>query len=209
MHAVEIFEMVIAMMLATVALHYAANRLRLPPSVALLAGGTMLAFLPGLPVIALDPGLVLVIFLPPLLMDGAWFTALAHFRRHLGGILSLAIGAVVFTTLVVAVVTHMLLPSLPWAACAALGAIVSPPDAISARAVLQGVRLPRRITTLLEGESLLNDASGLVLFRFAVAAALTGMFSIADAVASFAILAVGGMLVGAAIGALWVLVVRG
>ena len=86
---------------------------------------------------------------------------------------------------VVAVVTHALLPSLPWAACAALGAIVSPPDAVSARAVLQRVQLPRRLSILLEGESLLNDASGLVLFRFAVAAAVTGTFSAVDALGSF------------------------
>jgi Na+/H+ antiporter len=208
MHSVEVFELVIAMFLAIIVLHYVAHRLSLPPAVALLAGGTALAFLPGLPVVSLDPELVLVIFLPPLLMDGAWFTAISPFRRHLIGILSLAVGAVIFTTLAVAVVAHWLMPSLPWAACAALGAIVSPPDAVSARAVLQRVRLPRRIMTLLEGESLLNDATGLVLFRFAVAAVLTGAFDAGDAVMSFAMLAVGGVIVGAAIGGLWVLLVR-
>ena len=114
------------------------------------------------------------------------------------GILSLAIGAVVFTTAVVAVVTHALLPSLPWAACAALGAIVSPPDAIAARAVLQRVHLPQRLSILLEGESLLNDATGLVLFRFAVVAAMTGTFSTVDALGSFALLALGGAAIGAA-----------
>src|SRR4029078_8056458 len=131
------------------------------------------------------PALVLVIFLPPLLMDGAWFMALRHLRQHLIGILSLAIGAVVFTPVVVAVTAHALLPGLPWAACAALGAIVSPPDAVSARAVLQRVRLPRRLQILLEGESLFNDASGLVLFRFAVAAGVAGVFSTVDVVGSF------------------------
>ena len=88
-----------------------------------------------------------------------------------------------FTTAVVAAVTHALMPSLPWAACAALGAIVSPPDAVSARAVLQRVKLPRRLSILLEGESLLNDATGLVLFRFAVAAGVTGAFSAVEALA--------------------------
>src|ERR1043165_4125864 len=182
----------IAMLFAVIALHYVAHRLHLPPAVALIIGGAALAFVPGLPVISLDPGLVLVIFLPPLLMDGAWFIPLRHLRRHLVGILSLAIGAVVFTTAVVAVVTHALLPSLPWAACAALGAIVSPPDAVSARAVLQRVQLPHRLSILLEGESLLNDASGLVLFRFAVAAAVTGTFSAMDALSRFALLTPGG-----------------
>jgi CPA1 family monovalent cation:H+ antiporter len=200
----QLFELLVAMLLAIIALHYAAHKLGLPPAVALLTGSALLAFLPGLPAISLDPELVLVIFLPPLLMDGAWFIALRHLHRHMIGIASLAIGAVVFTTAVVAVVAHWLIPSLPWAACAALGAIVSPPDAVSARAVLQRVELPRRLSILLEGESLLNDASGLVLFRFAVAAAMTGLFSSVDALGSFLILAVGGALVGAAIGALWV-----
>ncbi|MFQ6308900.1 cation:proton antiporter, partial [Lysobacter capsici] len=208
MHPTQLFELVIVMFLAIIALHYAAHRLGLPPSVGLLAGGAALAFIPGLPTIAVDPELVLVIFLPPLLMDGAWSIALARLRRHLIGIGSLAVGAVLFTCVVVAVVTHLLFPSLPWAACAALGAIVSPPDAVSARAVLQRVKLPRRLQILLEGESLLNDASGLVLFRFAVAAGVTGAFSATEAVGSFFVLALGGALVGAAVGTAWVMLVR-
>ena len=208
MGSMQLFELIIGMMLAIIALHYVARRLRLPPAIALLAGGAVLAFVPGLPHIELDPDLVLVIFLPPLLMDGAWFIALAHLKRHMIGIASLAIGAVLFTTLVVAVTVHMLIPSLPWAACAALGAIVSPPDAIAVRAVLATVRLPRRLQILLEGESLLNDATGLVLFRFAIAAGVTGAFSTAEALESFAVLALGGALVGIAIGAAWVLLVR-
>jgi len=208
MDPMQLFELVIGMLLAIIALHYAARRLGLPPSVALLAGGALLAFLPGLPAIELDPDLVLVIFLPPLLMDGAWFIALSHLKRNMLGIASLAVGAVIFTTLVVAVTAHLLFPALPWAACAALGAIVSPPDAVSVRAVLQGVRLPRRLQILLEGESLLNDATGLVLFRFAIAAGVTGAFSTADALGSFLILALGGALVGVAIGAAWVLLVK-
>ena len=207
MHPMQLFELVVFMLLAIVLLHYAAHRVGLPPAVALLVGGALFAFLPGLPVITLDPELVLVIFLPPLLMDGAWFIALGHLHRHMIGILSLAVGAVVFTTAVVALVAHWMVPSLPWAACAALGAIVSPPDAISARAVLQNVRLPRRLSILLEGESLFNDASGLVLFRFAIAAGVTGAFSAVQAAEGFLLLALGGAVVGAVVGALWVLVV--
>jgi monovalent cation/hydrogen antiporter len=206
--SVEVFELIVAMFLAVLVLHYLASRLSLPPAVALLVGGGGLAFIPGLPTIELNPELVLLIFLPPLLMDGAWFTAHASFRRHLRGILSLAIGAVLFTTGVVAAVTKLLLPELPWGACVALGAIVSPPDAVSARAVLQRVKLPRRLSTFLEGESLLNDATGLVLFRFAVAAVLTGAFSVEAATASFAVLVAGGVAVGGVIGAAWVLLVR-
>lgn len=208
MEPTHLFELVIGMFVAIIALHYVGDRFGLPPSVALLSGGALLAFVPGLPTIAVDPDLVLVIFLPPLLLDGAWTIAVGRLRRHLIGIASLAIGAVFFTCAVVAVVTHLLFPSLPWAACAALGAIVSPPDAVSARAVLQRVQLPRRLQILLEGESLLNDASGLVLFRFAIAAGVTGAFSASEAVGSFFVLAIGGALVGTAIGTAWVLLAR-
>ncbi|EGF91379.1 na+/H+ antiporter [Asticcacaulis biprosthecium C19] len=204
----HLFELVIAMLLAIIALHFIARKLNLPPAVALLAGGTLLAFIPGLPQIHLDPALVLVIFLPPLLMDGAWFIAFAQLRKHILGVGSLAIGAVIFTTVAVAVVTHWLFPALPWAACAVLGAIVAPPDAVSARAVLQQVHLPKRPATLLEGESLLNDATGLVLFRFAVAAGVTGTFSAVDALQSFAVLALGGAAVGAAVAGAWVVLAR-
>lgn len=167
MHAVEAFELVLGLLVLVIGLHWLALKLHWPPATALLVGGGTLAFVPGLPQISLDPELALVLFLPPLLMDGAYYTALGRFRRHLPGILSLAVGAVVFTTLVVGVVVHTIIPELPWAACFALGAIVSPPDAVSARAVLKGVHLPRRLEALLEGESLLNDATGLILFRFA------------------------------------------
>jgi monovalent cation/hydrogen antiporter len=204
----DTLELVIALLLTILVLHWIAARLSLPPAVAMLVGGGVLAFMPGLPAFELDPELVLVLFLPPLLMDGAYFTAIAAFRRHFIGILSLAVGAVLFTTLVVGLVVHVLLPALPWAACFALGAIVSPPDAVSARAVLQRVTLPRRLMTLLEGESLLNDATGLVLFRFAVTATLTGAFNIGRASESFGVLAIGGVLVGAAFGGLWVVLLR-
>src|SRR6516164_4875359 len=159
MHPVAIFELVLVLLAVVVALHWAAQRIGLPPSTALLVGGGLLAFVPELPPLALDPELTLVLFLPPLLMDGAYFTAWADFRRNLGRILLLAIGAVAFTTLVVGLVARWIVPDLPWAACFALGAVVSPPDAIAAKAVLERVALPRRLMVLLEGESLLNDAA--------------------------------------------------
>lgn len=208
MNTLQLFELMIAILPVIIGLHYLANRLGLPPAVPLLAGGCLMAFLPGLPAFSPDPELILVIFLPPLLIDGAWGISVRYLRKHIIGITSLAVGAVLFTTLVVAVVTHWLFPSLPWAACAALGAIVSPPDAVSARAVLQQVKLPRRVLMLLEGESLLNDATGLVLFRFAVAAAITGAFSTTQALGSFAVLALGGAAIGAAVGVAWVLIGR-
>jgi CPA1 family monovalent cation:H+ antiporter len=113
MHPVETLELVLGMLVAVLALHWLAARLHWPPSVALLIGGGALAFLPGIPQGHLDPDLVLVLFLPPLLMDGAWYTALARFRRHFAGIVSLAVGAVAFTTVIIAIVAHWLLPSLP------------------------------------------------------------------------------------------------
>jgi CPA1 family monovalent cation:H+ antiporter len=208
MDSTHLFELAIGMVMAIIALHFAARRFRLPPSLALLTGGAGLAFLPGLPTITVDPELVLVVFLPPLLMDGAWAIPVARLRRHMIGIGALAVGAVVFTCAVVAVAAHLLFPSLPWAACATLGAIVAPPDAIAVRAILQRVTLPRRLQILLEGESLLNDATGLVLFRFAVAAGMTGAFSLLDAVGHFLLLAIGGAAVGLGIGFAWVKLVR-
>ncbi len=208
MHAVLLFDLILAMLIAVSALYWIAERMGWPPSATLLVGGAGLAFVPGIPTVQLDPELVLVLFLPPLLSDGAWFTEIARFRRHMTGILSLAVGAVLFSTLIVALVTHWLLPALPWAACAALGAIVSPPDAISARAVLARVRLPRRLSALLEGESLLNDATGLVIFRFAVAAAAGGSVTPGAAIGRFVLLVVGGCLVGLGVGSAWTWLAR-
>src|SRR3954463_16297165 len=177
-------------------LELAARRLRLPPAAAFVLGGIALALIPGTPDVELDPDLALVLFLPPLLLASAYFTVWRDFRANLRIITQLAVGAVAFTTFVVGVVAHWVEPSLPWGACFALGAIVSPPDAVAAKAVLARLHLPRRMTVLLEGESLVNDASGLVLFRFAVAATMTGTFSAGHALATFGELALGGLAVG-------------
>jgi Na+/H+ antiporter len=187
-------------MAAVLALELLAKKLRLPPSAAMVLGGIALALIPGVPEFKLDPELTLMLFLPPLLFESAYFTVWRDFRANLRIILQLAVGAVAFTTLVVGLVAHLVVPSLPWAACFALGAIVSPPDAVAAKAVLKGLPLPPRVTTLLEGESLVNDATGLVLFRFAIAAGLTGTFSAAAAVGNFVVLAIGGVAVGLAFG---------
>ncbi|WP_109481039.1 Na+/H+ antiporter [Paraburkholderia sp. C35] len=208
MSAVSAFKLILLSLIAIIALELLAKRLRLPPAAALLVGGVAMAFAPGLPPVVLDPDLVLIVFLPPLLMDGAYFFVWTDFKRYLKPILLFAIGAVAFTTWIVGVVVHWVVPSLPWAACFALGAVVSPPDAVAAKAVLERLALPRRLMVLLEGESLLNDAAGLVLFRFAVAAALTGTFSASHAVMSFAALAVGGVAVGCVVGYVVVCLLR-
>jgi CPA1 family monovalent cation:H+ antiporter len=208
MHAATAFNLVLVSLIAIIALEVLARKLRLPPAAALLVGGVAMAFVPGLPKFELDPELVLVVFLPPLLMYGAYFFVWDDFKRNLSGILLLAIGAVAFTTFVVGVAVHLVVPELPWAACFALGAVVSPPDAVAAKAVLERVALPRRLMVLLEGESLLNDAAGLVLFRFALVAAMSGVFSAPRAVASFAGLAIGGVVVGIVAGFIVVKLLR-
>jgi Na+/H+ antiporter len=190
------FKLILLTLVAIIGLELLAKRLKLPPAAAQLMGGIGIAFLPGLPLVEIDPELILLIFLPPLLMDGAYTTVWSDFKRHISGILLLAIGAVIFT-LVIGVVCHWLIPALPWGACFAMGAILSPPDAISAKAVLQRVRLPRKIMILLEGESMLNDATGLVLYKFSVAAVLTGAFSLSSVTGDFALLAIGGVAIGA------------
>lgn len=200
MTPVALFELVLALLAAALVLSLVAGRLGLPPAVALVLGGMALAFAPGLPAFDLDPDLIMVLFLPPLLLESAYFTIWRDFRASIGPILSLSLGAVLFTTLVVGLVAHWVAPILPWAACFTLGAIVSPPDAVSAKAVLARVTLPRKTVTVLEGESLVNDASGLVLYRFAVAATLTGAFDAWAALGSFAWLATAGVAAGVAFG---------
>ena len=200
MTLVSRFELILLLMAVVIGLELLARRMRMPPAAAFILGGIALALIPGVPDIALDPDLALVLFLPPLLLSSAFFTVWRDFRANLRIILQLAVGAVAFTTLCVGLVAHWVEPSLPWAACFALGAIVSPPDAVAAKAVLQGVSLPPRIMVLLEGESLVNDASGLVLYRFAVAAALTGTFDAGQAALSFATLTLGGVVAGVGFG---------
>ncbi len=141
-----------------------------------------------------------LLFLPPILFGAGYFTSIRDLKANLPAIGLLAVGLVLFTMIVVALVFHALLPSLGWAPAFALGAIVSPPDAVAATAVFQRLGVPRRMVTVLEGESLLNDATALVAYRFAVAAALTGTFSLVDAAGTFVIASVGGVLLGLAVG---------
>ena len=200
------FEVLLGLLAASVALALVARRLRVPLAVVLVLGGMALALVPGLPTVELDPQLVLALFLPPLLQASAYRTDWPAFRFNLRPILLLALGAVLFTALVVAVVAKLLVPDLPWAAAVALGAIVAPPDAVAATSVLKDFRIPKRIVTVLEGESLLNDASSLVLYRFAVAATMAGSVSFGEASLAFVAAAAGGTLVGYLVGraAMWI-----
>lgn len=184
----------VAIVVAIVAL---ARRTRVPVPILLVVAGLALSFVPGAPEVRLDPELVLIGILPPLLYVAALETSVPAFRFNLRPILLLAVGLVLCTTAVVGFVVHALLPDVPLAACFALGAVVAPPDAVAATAVARRIGLPRRVVTILEGESLINDATALVLFRVAVAAAVGSAVGALDVAAEVAIAAGGGLLVGA------------
>ena len=201
-------ELLVGLFAAAVALSWAARSVDVPYPIALVLGGALLGFVPGLPPLPLDPNLILGVVLPPVLYQAALLTSWRDFRANIRAISLLAIGLVIATTVAVAATLKWLVPETPWAAAFALGAIVSPPDAVAATAVLSRMNIPRRIVSILEGESLVNDASGLVLYRFAVAAALTGAFSLAQATWQFVLIAAGGIAVGVALGRLFVAIHR-
>jgi Na+/H+ antiporter len=200
-----LLHILLALMAACVGFALVARLAKLPYPVVLVLGGMAIAFIPGMPEVDLDPEFALAFFLPPLIQLSAIRTDWAAFRVSLRPILLLALGGVLFTAFCVAAAVKLLIPGFPWAAAIALGAIVAPPDAVAAAAVLQKLRLPRRIVTVLEGESLINDATALVLYRSAVLAMMAGSFSWTEAGATFVMVATGGALVGWTIGRLTVL----
>ena len=201
-------ELLIGLVGAAIALAWLARHLGLPYPIALVVGGAAIGFVPGLPRLPFDPNLILVLVLPPILYQAALFTSWRDFRKNLGTISLLAVGLVIATTVAVGATLKWLVPELPWAVAFAFGAIVSPPDAVAATAIMSRMNVPRQIVTLIEGESLVNDASGLVLYRFAVVAALTGTFSLAQATGQFVLVAAGGIVVGTAIARLFVAIHR-
>src|SRR5262245_7920292 len=170
------FEWIILILLGAVLLSVLANRIGAPYPALLALGGVALAFIPGVPRIVLEPELALALFLAPVLLDAAYDSSPRDLRDNWVPLTSLVLVAVGVTTAAVAVVAHAL-TGMPWAAAIALGAIVAPPDAAAATAVLRQLRLPHRIVTILEGESLLNDASALLIYRVAVTATAAGSFS--------------------------------
>lgn len=191
---------VLGLFVAVVILGILAPRLHVPYAILLVLGGLLLGFIPGLPRFTLDPDLVFLLFLPPLLYSSAWLTSWRDFRANLRPISLLAIGLVLVTVVVVAVVAHLLIPGLPWAVAFVLGAIVSPTDAVAATAIAKRLGIPQRIVTIIEGESLVNDATGLVAYRFAVAAAISGAFSLSQAGLQFVLVSAGGIALGLAAG---------
>jgi monovalent cation/hydrogen antiporter len=198
---VQTFLPTLVALLAALAISQAvARRVRAPEPLVLALMGLGLALLPGLPRMPLDPDLILVVFLPPILYADAFDTSWIDFRRWLRPILMLAVGLVAFTILCVGVVAHLLLPELPIAVCFLLGALVSPTDTVAVQTVLEKLRVPRRVTAILGGESLVNDATGLVGVQLAIAVVLSGAFDAGEIAWRFAGVAGGGIGVGLAVG---------
>lgn len=176
------------------------RRLGVPYPLLMVLTGLGLGFIPGLPRVTLTPDLVLLLFLPPILFAAAYFSSVRDLVANTRPITLLGVGLIVATVGAVATVAHWLAPEIGWAPAFALGAIVAPPDAVAATAVAQQLRLPRRIVTILEGESLFNDATALVAFGLAIEAAQTGIFEPAQAIVQLAYVAIGGVLIGLAVG---------
>jgi monovalent cation/hydrogen antiporter len=200
-------ELVFLLLLAATGLAIVARRIGIPYPILLVLGGLALGFIPGLPPIQLEPSIVFLLFLPPILFGAGYFTSIRDFKANLRAIGLLSVGLVLATTITVGVVAHLLVPTLGWPAAFALGAIVAPPDAVAATAIFQRLGVPRRVVTILEGESLVNDATALVAYRFAIIAASTGTFSLAEASLTFVFVAVAGVAIGLLVGAavVWLL----
>src|SRR2546426_1424137 len=201
--AMHNFETVLTLLVGVTFLALVARRFQLPTPALLVAGGLLVALVPGLPVVRLRPQLVFLVFIPPLLYRASLLASYRDVRANFRPILSLGVGHVLFATLVVAWVAHSAVPELPWASAFALGAVVSPPDVAAATAFLRRLPLPRRVVTILEGESMINDAAAIVAYRMAVAAAVTGTFSLGGAGLRFLVMGAGGVVVGLAVG--WLL----
>ncbi|MBT1695570.1 Na+/H+ antiporter [Fulvivirgaceae bacterium PWU4] len=194
---------VIILLAVVTALSQLTDLVKIPYPILLVLTGMGIGFFPGLPVIHLSPETVFLIFLPPILYQAAWTTSWPDFKAAKRPITLLAIGCVIFTTCAVAWVAHTFIPELGWAEAFVLGAIISPPDAVAAAAATKGLSVPKRVTTILEGESLVNDATGLIAYRFALAAVITGTFSVWEASYKFVIVAAGGIFLGLAMGYLF------
>jgi Na+/H+ antiporter len=205
MHLIE--ATLLLLFLTTITVPWA-RRIGLPTEILLVLGSLALSLLPGLPPLVLDPNVVFTLFLPPILFAAAYFTSWRDFKQNRRPIFLLAFGLVLFTTTLVAVAVRLLGLGLSWPVAFLLGAIVSPPDASAATAIIRKLGVPRRLVTVIEGESLVNDATALVAYRFAMAAIITGSFSPGDAAVRFVLMAVGGAAVGLLVGMAGIFIVK-
>src|SRR5216684_2854295 len=203
-----LLQVILFLLLCAVALGWVARHFQFPYPIALVIGGGALGFVPRLPQLQFDPQFLLVLVLPPILYQAALLTSWHEFKANIRPIGLLAVGLVIATTLAVGATLKLLIPDIPWAAAFVLGAIVSPPDAVAATTILSRLNIPRKVVTVLEGESLVNDASGLVIYKFAVATVLTGAFSLWQASLEFVGVAVGGVVIGFVMGRLFVFIHR-
>jgi Na+/H+ antiporter len=200
---VEHVEIVVfGLLLGVATLAVAARVLGVPYPITLVVGGSVIGFVPGVPSVELEPELVLLIFLPPLLYGAAFFTSLRDLRRNARPIALLAIPLVGVTMAAVAVVAHEVI-GLGWGEAFVLGAIVSPTDAVAPAEIMRRIGAPRRLLTVVEGENLTNDWTALVLYRFAVAAVVTGSFSLVEATGKFVLTGLAGVAIGLAAG--WII----
>jgi Na+/H+ antiporter len=199
-------ELVLGLFVVVVALAYLARWIGVAYPILLVIGGLVMgfgmSFVPGLPAIELEPDIVFLLLLPPILFSAGYSTTIRDIKANARPIALLAVGLVLFTTVAVGVVASNLVPEMGWPAALALGAIVAPPDAAAATGIFRRIGAPRRIVTILEGESLINDATALIAYRFAIAAALTGVFSPVEAGLAFVYAGLGGILVGVVVGVL-------
>src|SRR5678815_146103 len=189
-------EQLLGLFVAAVLLASGARRVGAPYPVFLALGGALLAFVPVTASFTIPPELALALFIAPVLLDAAFDASLRDLRDNWAPVTGLVVFAVGLTTIAVAAVTRSLMPAMPWAPAIALGAVVAPPDAAAATAVLRQLRPPHRILTILEGESLLNDASALLIYRLAVGAVATNSFSIATVAPTFLLAIAGSAVAG-------------
>lgn len=197
-------ETFLGLLLVSLSIALLAKRLDQPYPIALVLAGLALTFIPGAPQVELNPDLVFFLLLPPILSEAAFFTSWRDFWRLRRPILLLAFGLVAFTSSVIAALCVLFIPGMTWSTGFLLGAIISPPDAAAATSITRGLGLPKRVMQILEGESLVNDASALTLYRFAIIAVSTGSFSWGAAFTSFLWIAVGGTAIGLVLGWLYV-----
>lgn len=203
----ENYVIVIFILAVMIGLSAVADKIRLPYPIILISAGIAIGFIPNIPHVELEPEIVLLIFLPPLLYDAAFNISFADFRTHINTISTLAISLVFVTTTAIAVTAYYLIPGMTWPLAFVLGAILSATDAVSAISITKGLGISHKTTTILEGESLINDASALVAYRFAVGAVTGVAFVFWQAVLGFLLLIAGGLLIGIIVGKLtaWIL----
>jgi monovalent cation/hydrogen antiporter len=195
----ETILLVLGLLFAMLLLVMLSQKLRISYPIFLVLAGLGLGFVPGLPPITINPDLIFLIFLPPLLYQAAWETSWQDFWRWKRPIALLAFGLVFFTSTIVAYLSQAMIPGFTLSLGFLLGGIISPPDAVAATSVLKGVKVPRRVTSILEGESLINDASSLIVFRFALAAVVSGTFVWQQAATSFVLASAMGLAIGLAV----------